>query len=656
MTLKCKKCGNQEQEEFTLRNNGDKLQPTECFCKQCGYNGVISLFTDNERRASSVADHGGASDKPSEENDPVKVEPRKTRKQFRRNPEERLQVGQDPEGHVRGVESMANPFVKKSNIVGTEDKSPDIVGIEDAISVWVGPDEKKAYKLSKGKDGMQYTEDGGHLWYFSQRTPDELDKMGYKKIDTNHDDKDDDIERELMGFDDEGEWEEVRDDLVSKTSNPFVKKSQSGDSMEYKKVVPSLKEVKYLLEEMIGITDENDNHIEIVPGSEWWSRLIETLKLLKEAFAGEDHPAITATVDLLRKIKAAKMISGSEFVSNIKNILSLAEGNIGENKMAMKEKNPFIKTSGKRPLTVVPAYGRDYKTGQEAIGAWNASKDFQIRDMSSKDNGRYCGIGESDAIQKEGYDSIKIRFNKLRDVAIVELANGEEKQIESSTNPFVKTAREFKRSPWGTYMKDLSERNMAFPEVPPKGKQNRQYSDSKVDGALSKRPEDLQGQEAAHDKKGGQTPKDDSDNPTFGVFDFNTVDRKEQRSSPKRRDLEPGQKEWESKELDPYYDGWVTDHIENSGGKVIGSNTPKENIMNLNGDEREKDMGNRDMIYERLLEARHQFNDDYAFVNVADQTYKISKEAAKSIIGQVESKKKRKMITAAKFPLLSIPI
>lgn len=262
------------------------------------------------------------------------------------------------------------------------------------------------------------------------------------------------------------------------------------------------------------------------------------------------------------------------------------------------------------------------------------------------------------------------------------------KRAESDNNPFVKVAREFKRSPWGQYMKNLSETNMAYPEMPvgsiknqPKEKSNSKVTNERETTGPYKNPS-------------GTSPRNQDG--TFSPSNFNPTDRKEYRSSPKRRDIEPGAAEWEDKEVDKYYDGWVSDHIRNSGGKIIGSNTPEENIMNLDDNQREKDLGNRDMIYERLLEGRHNFNDDYTFVEVADQQYKISKEAARRIVAskltleddntfvskaaldlilkkaskkncdcgcdgsekckESDSKKKTLSKKASKFPLLSIPI
>lgn len=68
-------------------------------------------------------------------------------------------------------------------------------------------------------------------------------------------------------------------------------------------------------------------------------------------------------------------------------------------------------------LTVIPAYGRDYHSATEAIVAWEADKDFQITSV-----GRWCGswINLRNA-REEGLKEIAIRYNKQRDITIVEI-------------------------------------------------------------------------------------------------------------------------------------------------------------------------------------------------------------------------------------------
>lgn len=66
-----------------------------------------------------------------------------------------------------------------------------------------------------------------------------------------------------------------------------------------------------------------------------------------------------------------------------------------------------------KSLTVIPAYGRDYKSGKAAKADWNANLDFIIADMFNPYDGK--PINKADA---SGYN-ITIRFNQLRKVTSV---------------------------------------------------------------------------------------------------------------------------------------------------------------------------------------------------------------------------------------------
>ena len=193
----------------------------------------------------------------------------------------------------------------------------------------------------------------------------------------------------------------------------------------------------------------------------------------------------------------------------------------------------------------------------------------------------------------------------------------------SRKNPFYKKAREFgDRSEHGKKMKELSDDNMTFPEDPNHSQKKHH------DGETSKKK----------DPSGESSPNDEL-NPSY---DYNTVDRKEQRSSPKPWDLEPGYKDWYEREVDQYYDGWLDDHIENSGGSVPGSNTEK--TMNLDDDERAHAPAYpTEAIYEKLLENRHQFTDDYTTVvaNGIQYTIKTSDAIAILSAGGIEDVKKK---------------
>jgi hypothetical protein len=67
-----------------------------------------------------------------------------------------------------------------------------------------------------------------------------------------------------------------------------------------------------------------------------------------------------------------------------------------------------------RYLTVVPAYGRDYKSKAAVLADWNAGKDFRIQDISSPDNGRY--VNKAD---KPADVTLNIRYKRLTMVAVI---------------------------------------------------------------------------------------------------------------------------------------------------------------------------------------------------------------------------------------------
>jgi hypothetical protein len=66
-------------------------------------------------------------------------------------------------------------------------------------------------------------------------------------------------------------------------------------------------------------------------------------------------------------------------------------------------------------LTVVPAYGRDYKSKAAAVADWNAGKDFRIAQFGHVDDGRY--VNKPD-LNGSGV-SVSIRYNQLTRVAVV---------------------------------------------------------------------------------------------------------------------------------------------------------------------------------------------------------------------------------------------
>ncbi len=70
-----------------------------------------------------------------------------------------------------------------------------------------------------------------------------------------------------------------------------------------------------------------------------------------------------------------------------------------------------------RMLTLIPAYGRDYKSQAEVHKDWDDGKDFKIADISCKWDGSYTSIRD----MAGNYDRVKIRYNKLTQIAMVNI-------------------------------------------------------------------------------------------------------------------------------------------------------------------------------------------------------------------------------------------
>lgn len=66
--------------------------------------------------------------------------------------------------------------------------------------------------------------------------------------------------------------------------------------------------------------------------------------------------------------------------------------------------------------TLVPSYGRDYKSGKEVQAAWDAGADFTINDMSHPDDGRQ--INKDDAKPGQSYN---IRYKKLTQIKVIKV-------------------------------------------------------------------------------------------------------------------------------------------------------------------------------------------------------------------------------------------
>ena len=65
-------------------------------------------------------------------------------------------------------------------------------------------------------------------------------------------------------------------------------------------------------------------------------------------------------------------------------------------------------------MTVVPAYGRDYRLASAAKADWEAGKDFKVCDISSPWDGKV--VSKADVPKSE---SVMLRYSRYTKIAIV---------------------------------------------------------------------------------------------------------------------------------------------------------------------------------------------------------------------------------------------
>lgn len=70
-------------------------------------------------------------------------------------------------------------------------------------------------------------------------------------------------------------------------------------------------------------------------------------------------------------------------------------------------------------MTLVPAYGRDYKSAKEVKAAWEDNKDFLICDISSPDDGRYANY--TDIKNSKEVKRVTIRYKKLTQLVVIKV-------------------------------------------------------------------------------------------------------------------------------------------------------------------------------------------------------------------------------------------
>ena len=68
--------------------------------------------------------------------------------------------------------------------------------------------------------------------------------------------------------------------------------------------------------------------------------------------------------------------------------------------------------------TVTPAFGRDYTSAKAAKADWEAGKDFILRDMSSRWDGKPINLEDA---KGAGYTEVNIRFANNAKLVVVKL-------------------------------------------------------------------------------------------------------------------------------------------------------------------------------------------------------------------------------------------
>lgn len=68
-------------------------------------------------------------------------------------------------------------------------------------------------------------------------------------------------------------------------------------------------------------------------------------------------------------------------------------------------------------MTLVPSYGRDYKSGKEVREAWESGRDFTIQSFGH-DNGRQINLEDA---QRTG-GVFNIRYKRLTQVKVIKVA------------------------------------------------------------------------------------------------------------------------------------------------------------------------------------------------------------------------------------------
>lgn len=75
--------------------------------------------------------------------------------------------------------------------------------------------------------------------------------------------------------------------------------------------------------------------------------------------------------------------------------------------------------------SLIPAFGRDYKSTKKVEEDLAANKDFMICDLSNPDHGRYLNLSQT----KDG-DELSIRYQKMTKVAVIDVTKFRKKLLK----------------------------------------------------------------------------------------------------------------------------------------------------------------------------------------------------------------------------------
>lgn len=110
--------------------------------------------------------------------------------------------------------------------------------------------------------------------------------------------------------------------------------------------------------------------------------------------------------DMAKGVKGAKVMKMTEYMRSAAN--ESVEGGIVS-----------MLGEGMGRLTLVPAYGRDYKSKKEVEEAWKLGKDFMISDMSSPWDGKMINL--QDAKADGSLRQVNIRYKKMTQVTVIDV-------------------------------------------------------------------------------------------------------------------------------------------------------------------------------------------------------------------------------------------